>query len=320
MFDSKPETETAQNTPSKEVTTSFFKLPIEGNFPKDKIVVQDTQEIIKRPKEIEQQIERNWVKRQQEVKQRGGKLFDSQRVILLNTQVKDGKLNIKLGRGRYKDIVGTYGSEIQNSNPELVPRNFSVSILPETTDGYLILHKRNNTVFLSPDWISTFGGSVDPEDVDGSGNVDPFISVAREVSEEVGISSESIHDIKCLGFIRDTHTKVEDMMFLASISMTKEEIEKQQEGQSLEEGTSVFVPINAVEVRKKLLEFSKVFVSDGAAILALYGRREFGEEWFNFVISRLKRRGKVYESLTDKQREIIEQRLIKRLGRVKPSK
>src|SRR3990172_7971516 len=109
-------------------------------------------------------------------------------------------------------------------------------------------------------------------------------------------------------------------MFKTKTSLTKDEIEKQQQNQHLEEGECVLVLANPDEIRKKVLEFSKIFVSDGAAILILYGRRKFGEEWFNFVINRLRRRGSIYTSLTEQQRNIIEQRLIEKLGRVVSSK
>lgn len=306
-------TEPIQNS---EVINPFFEIPIEGSFSKDKIVIQDTQETIERPNKVQAKIEENWLRRRHEVEQRGGELIDRPKVILLDTQIKDDKLYLKLGRGRYKDFVGTYETELHDSDPALVPRNFSISALLETTDGYIVLLKRSQGVFQYPNWISTFGGSVEPEDVDDMGNIDPFKAVTREVSEEAGITPESIHDIKCLGFTKDIHTKVEDMMFQAKTSLTKDEIEKQQQNQHLEEGECVLVAVNPDEIRKKVLEFSKIFVSDGTAILTLYGRRKFGEEWFNFVINRLRRRGSIYSSLTDQQRQIIEQRLIERLGKV----
>jgi len=313
------EAELTEPTKNSEVVNPFFEIPIEGSFPKEKITIQDTQETIERPNEVQEKIEENWLKRRHEVDQRGGKLIDRPKVILIDTQIKDDKLYIKLGRGHYKDFVGTYGTELHDTNPELVPRNFSISALLETADGYIVLLKRSQRVFQYPSWISTFGGSVEPEDVDDKGSIDPFKTVSREVSEEAGISPESINDIQCLGFTRDIHTKVEDMMFQAKTSLTKDEIEKQQQNQHLEEGECVLVLANPDEIRKKVLEFSKIFVSDGAAILTLYGRRKFGKEWFSFIIDRLKRRGNVYASLTEQQRKIIEQRLIEKLGRVTSS-
>jgi len=314
------EAELTEPTKNSEVINPFFEIPIEGSFPKDKIAIQDTQETIERPNEVQEKIEENWLKRRHEVEQRGGRLVDRPKVILLDTQIKADKLYIKLGRGRYKDFVGTYETELHDTNLELVPRNFSISALLETADGYIVLLKRSKRVFQYPSWISTFGGSVEPEDVDDKGNIDPFKTVTREVSEEAGISPESIHDIQCLGFTKDIHTKVEDMMFQAKTLLTKDEIEKQQRNQHLEEGESVMVLANPDEIRRKVLEFSKIFVSDGVAILALYGRRKFGEEWFNFVINHLRRRGSIYASFSEQQRNIIEDRLIERLGRVVSSK
>src|SRR3990167_7125296 len=313
------EAESGEPARNKEIVTPFFKLPIVGTFPRDKIVIQGTSETIIRPKEIQKRIDDNWQKRRHEVEARGGQLVDRPKINLIEVQVKDDKLHIKLGRGKYKDFVGTYETELQDTNPELVPRNFSISALLATADNHLVLLRRSRTVFQYPTWVSTFGGSVEPEDVDENGNVDPFKTVTREVSEESGISQETINDIQCLGFTKDMKTKVEDMMFLAKTRLTKKQIQEQQMDQHLEEGASVFVLSDPDEVRKKVLEFSKVFVSDGAAILALYGRQKFGEDWFSFVINRLKRRGNVYASLTEQQRKIIEQRLIEKLGRVASS-
>lgn len=312
-------TENNSRTDEQEVkiSTPFFEIPIIGNFSKDDVVLEDTQERIQRPAWVERIIDQNWEKRKGEVEARGGELVDTPKVLLLEFRQKAGKLRLKLGRGSYRDFVGTYDSDLGVNNPETVPRLFSVAALLETSDGFVVLNERSLSVFQNPHWLSTFGGSVELEDTSENGQIDPFKTAIKEISEESGLKQEVIGNVECLGLTKDTFTGVEDMLFHAKTVLTKEEIEREQKNKTLEEGRSIFVPCTPDEVRNKILEFSKVFVSDGSALLTLFGRRRFGEDWFNFVIDRLRRRGNVYSSLTEEQRKILEQRLIERLSRIR---
>lgn len=271
-------------------------------------------ETLFKPPELRRIIEENWERRNEEASKRGITLVNRPKVLLMNFEQKEQKLRLKLGRSDYKDFIGTVDSEFSLEHPELVPRLLAVCSVLETSDDYVLINERQNVSrFLN--WLGGLGGDVELDDVDENGQIDPFRAALREASEETRISQQDIETPESLGFMKGVRTGVRVMMFRAKTHLTKKEIEEIQQKEGLEEGRSLFIKIVPDEMRKEVLWFSKIFVVDASAILTLLGRERFGEEWFQFMLARLRRRGNVYDSIgLDKRRE-LEDKLVERLKR-----
>lgn len=301
---------------SQGIVTPFFEIPIFGHFSKSNLEIEDTQQTNLKSAELQRRIEENWERLKEEVLKRGGKLENRPKVYVIDISRQDAILHLKLGRTTYKDFVGTCNTAIRLQTPEVIPRLLSVASILETSDHFLVLIERSQQVFQYPGWVGSLSGTVEVDDTDENGKIDPFKAAQKEIAEEVGIELIDISSLECLGFMRDRISGTESMVFQAKTSLTKSQIEEKQKEKALEEGKSVFVTTTPKEVGKRILELSKIFEPDGAAILTLLGREKFGENWFNFILRRLQRRGNVYAKLTQEQREILENRLISKLGRM----
>lgn len=310
----------SESSESKPVIeTPFFEVPFEGEFSRDQVIIEDDPQVTDLPEEVMGKVESAWQKKTAEVAARGGTIFDNTIVTLRGWDVRDGKLFLKLGRTTYKNLVAfVFDNDhpLKLDYPNLSPNSLASSTLVETSDGYLALNERSQTVSHYPGWIGLYGGVADLTQIDDQGRVNPFVTAEKEIEEESHIPPETLVNIKALGFSRDLATGLNEMIFSASTSLTKAEIETKQKGQGLEEGGTIFVPATAEDLRKKVLEYSKITTTDALAPLVLYGRKKFGEEWFGFVIQRLKRRGEVYtQKLDAEKRKLLEQKLVARLSR-----
>lgn len=54
--------------------------------------------------------------------------------------------------------------------------------------------------------------------------IDAFAAVARELEEELGLRREELHDLVCVGMIRDKEIHQPEMLFEARIELTVEEL------------------------------------------------------------------------------------------------
>lgn len=301
---------------SEKIVTPFFEIPVSGHFSKGEVEIIDTGQNFKVEDKFKKRIEEIWQSRKNQVEAKGGHLQDRPKLVVLDKSIKSGKLSLILGHSSYKYYVGLGEPELKSViSQEKLPKFLGAAALLETSDGYLVLNERSQTVFQYNGWLSVFTGSTEPDDLGDDGVVDPFVTAIRETREEVQVDNMEIADIVCLGYMTDKLICADMMLFHIKTTLTKEGLENIQRNKNLDEGKSVFLPINADDVRKKVLEFSKVFVSDGASVLALFGKDKFGQDWFENVINRLRRRGNVYNLLSDEQRKSLEDRLILRLTR-----
>ncbi len=309
--------ESSESQPAIE--TPFFEVPFEGEFSRDQVIIEDSEDMLKLPDAAKDRVESAWQKRIGEVTSRGGKLFDNTIVALRGWEVRDGKLFLKLGRTTYKTLIGFMNDQtLKFDFPEFSPNQLAATAFVETTDGFIALNERSQKVNQYPGWIGGYAGTVDLTQTDAEGRANPFVTAEREIEEESHIPPETIIEIKALGFSKDLLTGQNEMIFSASTSLTRANIEEIQDGQDLEEGGTIFVPATAEDLRKKVLEYSKITTTDVLAPLVIYGRKKFGEEWFNFVIHRLKRRGEVYtQKLDTEKRKLLEQKLVTRLSRTR---
>ncbi len=310
------ESEVQPTNLSEGIVTPFFEIPVSGHFSREEVEITDSKLDFEFDNKFQKRINEIWQKKKKQIEEKGGHLEDRPKLVVLDNSIKSGKLCLTLGHSSYKDYVGSTDPKLRYLiGAERLPKFLGAAALLETSDNFLVLNERSQSVFQYNGWLSVFAGSTELEDLNVNGVIDPFTTAIRETKEETEVENMEIADIKCLGYMVDSFTDAEAMLFHVKTTLTKVELESLQRNKNLDEGKSVFIPIDAGEVRKKILEFSKVFVSDGASVLTLFGRDKFGQEWFNNVVERLNRRGKVYNSLTDKQRQILEDKLILRLAR-----
>jgi len=292
------------------IKTPFFEVLVLGNFSPENIAICDTKAPLSLPAQLGEVIEKNWENKSNVAQQRGVTLKNNPKVSLLDCKATGKNLALELGRTDYKTFIGTVDDpKVQTDYPKFIPRLLSVASVLESSDGYFIINRRKG-VSRYPDWFGAFGGDSEITDIDKNGIINPSVTTIRELSEETKIPTENIEIVKCLGLMHVVSTGVKVLMFHSKTNLIREDIEQRQRKESLQEGPSVFIPIEKESVSKMILRPSKIFVSDGLATLSLLGNECFGEMWFQYILRRLNRRGDIYNKLTEEQRKTLEQRIV----------
>lgn len=93
-----------------------------------------------------------------------------------------------------KDFQKIFPNEI-NSNP------LSVGCILVTNDNYLVFGIRNNKLAMAPGKTTVVSGMVDDSDIIDMKSVDLFGCIRREIEEEIGVKSNEIHDLLCIGLV-----------------------------------------------------------------------------------------------------------------------
>jgi hypothetical protein len=249
----------------------MLKFHATGNWAKCQLgarTVPSTRQILP---QVERLIDQAW----QEAGSRPGvKLFDGPMCRLERWRASADRLEIDLSATSYKPFVGTnlahpelaeqYGGNVMAN-----PVGVSPALL--TSDGFLMMGRRNASVAYYPNRIHPFAGALEPRD----GN-DLVQAVHRELAEELSLREEDLLEIRCTGIAEDTAMRQPELIFSAAMRLNRRQIEAQLHAE--EHGGSVAIPTDPVAVAGAAHDPALTPVA--TASLLLWGRIALGEEWF----------------------------------------
>src|SRR3989440_9157503 len=209
-------------------------------------------------------------------------LFDAPLFRFVEVEAKaDGTLHLVLGDTGYKEYVTTRVTEFaQRRKREELGNALSVCSVVETSDGYILLDKRQGVdVYVGR--YHVIGGFFE-RDRDHTANAqpDPFAAIRREIREETGIQSSDIQEQYCLGAVYDIATPHAELCFLTRLSILLVEAQKRVPEED---------EIKQLEVLKVTEESLGDFIvkhhgnisATGEPNLLLYGEVRFGEGWLS---------------------------------------
>jgi hypothetical protein len=229
--------------------------------------------------EIERIIDEEWSAHS---KRPGIHLFDGPMARWESCDVSPRRLRIELSQTSYKPFLGT-----NLMHPELADR-YGKSVLANpvgvspallTADGFLLMGRRNSSVAYYPSRIHPFAGAMDPRD-----KSDVFAAVRRELMEELALSSPLIQDLRCTGIAEDPALRQPELIFFARCGLTRRQIDNQLDPEEHHQSVSVPATCDAVEC----ILIDPALTPVAVASLILWGRLEFGEEWFDQIVKWLK--------------------------------
>lgn len=148
-----------------------------------------------------------------------------------NSNSEHIKLNAR--HTTYDDFYITRTKEFQKRYPkELHPNVLSVGCVLVTNDNYMILGIRNNNLALSPGKITVVSGMVDKNDIIDHNHVDLFKCIRREIYEEIGIKSNEISDLSCMGLVDNFGQQNTYIPFFGRVNLSTKMInERQKDGE-----------------------------------------------------------------------------------------
>jgi 8-oxo-dGTP pyrophosphatase MutT (NUDIX family) len=221
--------------------------------------------------EVEAAIEEAWIAA---MDRPGIHLFDGPMCRLESWSATEDNLTLTISLSSYKSFFGTNMSHPEFADrfgAEVMANPVGVSPALLTSDGFLMLGRRNATMAYYPGRLHPFAGCMEP------GDADVFAAVRRELSEELAVREEAIVDIRCIGIAEDLNLLQPELIFWVVSTRTRMQIETQLN--RVEHHGSLAIVATAEGIEAAIRERSKLTPVAVAALL-YWGRLQFGEAWF----------------------------------------
>jgi hypothetical protein len=138
-----------------------------------------------------------------------------------------------------------------------------LSALVETSDGWLLLGRRNDSVAYYPNRVHPFAGSLEPSD-----HLDVFDETRRELREELGMNPSGIAAMHCIGIVEDLSLRQPELIFHVRSSLAREQIERNLDPK---EHVATYA-ISTTEVRESASIDDPILTPVAAASLMLWKR------------------------------------------------
>jgi 8-oxo-dGTP pyrophosphatase MutT (NUDIX family) len=188
----------------------------------------------------------------------------------------DGTLHLALSPTSYRPFLGTNMTHPELADdprygPRVMANPVGLSSALVTSDGWLLLGRRNARVAYYPSRVHPFAGCLEPGDP-----IDVFAEARRELREEVGFADADVAEIRLAGIAEDVSLRQPELIFRVRTPRTRAAVEA---GLLDDEHHAVCAtPLREREMADLLRDPALTPVAVGAVLLT--GRAAFGEAWF----------------------------------------
>jgi 8-oxo-dGTP pyrophosphatase MutT (NUDIX family) len=227
---------------------------------------------------VETAIEQAW---ERALARPGVLLFDGPMCRLQSWQADPQSLRLNLAPSSYKAFFGTNISHPEFAaayGPAVMANPLGVSPALRTSDGWLLMGRRNASVAYYPGRVHPFAGCLEP------GDTGVFNAVERELAEELSLTPEDITTLRCTGLIAETNLNQTELIFAATVSPTRDQLiarldpaEHSAVWSSRDDARSVAGVITSPDA---------ALTPIAIASLLLEGRLRFGTAWFEPLAAR----------------------------------
>src|SRR5262245_61326511 len=158
-------------------------------------------------------------------------LFNGELLLYVRHAVEPGseaeRFHLTVGPSCFRDFVGTnlYNRHRLDQfgwHRFANPIGTTATLL--TRDGRICYGRRSTRVVYHAGHVHTFGGSLEARDRKADGTIAAFASVARELTEELGLRPEETTGLVCVGLIRDKEIHQPELLFEARLELTVDEV------------------------------------------------------------------------------------------------
>lgn len=240
--------------------------------------------------ELEKAIEEEWERRVAEARRVGGLLFNGGMYRYVRHAVRGAEFHLTVGPTCYRDFVGTnlYNHHrVSEIGWERFSNPVGTTATLTTSDGRIVYGRRSDKVAYHASHVHTFGGAIEACDRDGSGRVDVFGGVQRELHEELGLRPEEYEPLACVGLVRDREILQPEMLFESRVRMTFDElVERWRGAEAKNEHVELVWLANEAEAVEPFLRSCGLIAPVAIAAVLLHGRSRWGEAWYADLQSR----------------------------------
>src|SRR5437764_5512992 len=171
--------------------------------------------------EVEALVERAWT---EACNRPGAHLFDGPMCRLEKWETSDDGLRLRLvlSEVSYKPFFGTNMThpELEDRfGPAVMANPVGVSPALETSDGFLLLGRRNGSVAYYPNRLHPFAGALEPRD-----GGDIFAAVRRELREELSLDDGDVPDVRLSGLVREAALRQTELIFRARCRLSRAQV------------------------------------------------------------------------------------------------
>jgi hypothetical protein len=182
-----------------------------------------------------------------------------------------------LSQTGYKTFWGTHlcNRELKDTHGRgIIANSLGMSPSLETSDGYLLLGRRNDRVAYYPSRVHPFAGCTEPPT--DCAPLDLFKEIRRELTEELNLTLEDVPELRCAGLVEDVSIFQPEIMFRAKSRLTRAQIESALD--RTEHQATYAIAATAAGVETALADPSLTPVA--VASLLLWGHGTLGPDWF----------------------------------------
>jgi 8-oxo-dGTP pyrophosphatase MutT (NUDIX family) len=223
--------------------------------------------------EVQDAIARIWTAAQQDPTIH---LFDGPTYRLESWRASPDQLNLTLAPSTYRIF---YGTNLHNAHladtygPEILANPVGVSAALLSSDGFLLLGRRNATVAYYPNRIHPFAGALDPRDTQPGEPPKVFHAVRRELREELHFADTDLTGLRCIGLVEDQQIRQPELIFLARSTKSRAAIQHWVDPTEHRGSVGIFANVESI---RDALTSPAAFTPVAVATLILYARHRWG--------------------------------------------
>lgn len=196
----------------------------------------------------------------------------------------DSIFHLTVGPTCYRDFVGTNlfnNNRIDEFGWDHFANPIGTTATLITQDGMLFYGRRSSRVSYHADHVHTFGGALEERDRSPDGRVDPFGSVSRELTEELNLAPNELHELCCVGLLRDTEIRQPEMLFEATLTLTSEQLQQRwREAEAQDEHEELVMLQNEPDAIVPFVKSCRLIAPVAIGSLFIHGRLLWGDSWF----------------------------------------
>jgi 8-oxo-dGTP pyrophosphatase MutT (NUDIX family) len=217
--------------------------------------------------DVERSIEQAWNAASARL---GAKLFNGSMCRFERLEASPDALRLWVSPTSYKPFLGT---NLTNADvpPAARANPVGLSAALVTSDGWVMLGRRNASVAYYPNRIHPFAGSLEPGELS---NI--FDGVRRELREELKLEVADVAQLRCIGVIEDASLAQPELIFMAQSTRRRTEIEALLDDAE----HHACVAVEAEPDRVEALMRDALLTPVAVGTLLLWGRVTFGDAWF----------------------------------------
>ena len=190
-----------------------FIIIHKGIFTEEQIKINYKANEKKYSSNIRKKIEKYW----QQEKKKNKYLYNGKVLSLISSSLKESKLILNLEKTTYKAFLGT--NLAVQENPDYFMGNMAnilaLCSVIETSDHKIVIGKRTDKVAESKKKWHVVGGNLEIL----NSTINPYISIKKELQEEINVLPHQIKKIICLGLGKNLEINKPELLFFSKLKI-----------------------------------------------------------------------------------------------------